>query len=226
MPCSGDLKTASADTHLRERVQKTSKSDGIGGFLQYYRIELHSLILIYISGTVTVCRIGSVRPQPSCLLSRNENIAVSFIRVDGIHLLHIESEGEMGLLKRTLIGLLRSFEQTGDRAKDPLLKSHYYKLSKEKAWAEVVSTLKKMQGYKVLHEVESVGEIVLEKRTVTGRMMDITVSIIGTNPVTSAVDIYSASRGSLGDLGSNYRVILDIYRTLDKKLAAYKVSSP
>ncbi|WP_270170116.1 DUF1499 domain-containing protein [Paenibacillus sp. SYP-B4298] len=132
----------------------------------------------------------------------------------------------MGLLKRTLIGLLRSFEQTGDRAKDPLLKSHYYKLSKEKAWAEVVSTLKKMQGYKVLHEVESVGEIVLEKRTVTGRMMDITVSIIGTNPVTSAVDIYSASRGSLGDLGSNYRVILDIYRTLDKKLAAYKVSSP
>lgn len=130
------------------------------------------------------------------------------------------------MLKRTLIGLLRSFEQTGDRAKDPLLKSHYYKMSKEKAWAEVVSTLKKMQGYKVLHEVESVGEIVLEKRTVTGRMMDITVSVIGTNPVTAAVDIYSASRGSLGDLGSNYRVILDIYRTLDKKLAAYKVSSP
>jgi hypothetical protein len=130
------------------------------------------------------------------------------------------------LLKRTLIGLLRSFEQTGDRAKDPLLKSHYYKLSKEKTWAEVVSTLKKMQGYKVLHEVESVGEIVVEKRTVTGRMMDITVSVIGTNPITSAVDIYSASRGSLGDLGSNYRVILDIYSTLDKKLAAHKVASP
>ncbi|MBJ6359842.1 DUF1499 domain-containing protein [Paenibacillus sp. GCM10012307] len=130
------------------------------------------------------------------------------------------------MLKRTLIGILRSFEQTGDRAKDPLLKSHYYKLSKEKAWAEVVSTLKKMQGFKLLHEVESVGEIVLEKRTVTGRMMDITVSVIGINPITSAVDIYSASRGSLGDLGSNYRVILDIYRTLDKKLAANKVDSP
>ncbi|XEC96491.1 DUF1499 domain-containing protein [Paenibacillus tarimensis] len=128
------------------------------------------------------------------------------------------------MLKRTLIGLLRSFEQTGDKAKDPLLKSHYYKLSKEKAWDEVVSTLKKMQGYKLLHEVPSVGEIVLEKRTATGRTMDITVSVISTNPVTTAVDIYSASRGSLGDLGSNYRVIVDIYRTLDKKLAAYKVS--
>lgn len=129
------------------------------------------------------------------------------------------------MLKRTLIGLLRSFEQSGDRAKDPLLKSHYYKLSRDKAFEEVLSTLKKMQGYKVLHDVPSVGEIVLEKRTVTGRTMDITVSIIGTGPVTSAVDIYSASRGSLGDLGANYRVIQDIFRTLDKKLASYKTTS-
>ncbi|HUC93539.1 MAG TPA: DUF1499 domain-containing protein [Paenibacillus sp.] len=126
------------------------------------------------------------------------------------------------MLKRTLVGLIRSHEQTGDKAKDPLLKSHYYKMSKDKAWEEVVSTLKKMQGYKVLHEVESVGEIVVEKRTVSGRTMDITVSIISINPVLAAVDIYSASRGSFGDLGSNYRVILDIYRALDKKLAAYK----
>lgn len=129
------------------------------------------------------------------------------------------------MLKRVLIGILRSFEQTGDKAKDPLLKTRYYKLSKEKAWDEVVSTLKKMQGYKVLHEVKNVGEIVLEKRTMSGRTMDVTVSVIGTNPVTSAVDIYSASRGSLGDLGSNYRLILDIYNTLDKKLAQYKTTN-
>ncbi|UVI31942.1 DUF1499 domain-containing protein [Paenibacillus spongiae] len=129
-------------------------------------------------------------------------------------------------MKRTLIGLLRSHESTGDKAKDPLLKSHYYKLSKDRAWEEVVSTLKKIQGYKVLHEVESVGEIVLEKRTMTGRTMDITVSVISVTPVTAAVDIYSASRGSFGDLGSNYRVIIDLYRTLDKKLAAYKTSGP
>lgn len=129
------------------------------------------------------------------------------------------------MLKRTLIGLLRSQEQTGDRAKDPMLKSHFYKLSKDKAWEEVISTLKKMQGYKVLHEVQSVGEIVLEKRTAFGRTMDITVSVISVNPLQSAVDIYSASRGSLGDLGSNYRVILELYRTLDKKLAAFKVNN-
>ncbi|SFE37076.1 Protein of unknown function [Paenibacillus algorifonticola] len=128
------------------------------------------------------------------------------------------------MLKRTVIGLLRSHEQTGDKAKDPMLKSHFYKLSKEKAWEEVLSTLKKMQGYKVLHEVQSVGEIVLEKRTAFGRTMDITVSVISVNPVNAAVDIYSASRGSFGDLGSNYRVILELYRALDKKLSAYKTT--
>ncbi|HIW33028.1 MAG TPA: DUF1499 domain-containing protein [Candidatus Paenibacillus intestinavium] len=127
------------------------------------------------------------------------------------------------MLKRTLIGIVRSFEGTGDRVKDPALKSHLYKLSKDKAWDEVVSILKKMQGYRLLHEVQSVGEIVLEKRTVFGRTMDITVSVIGVDPLRSAVDIYSASRGSLGDLGSNYRVIMDIYRVLDKKLSAYKL---
>lgn len=129
------------------------------------------------------------------------------------------------MLKRTLIGLLRSYEQTGDKAKDPVLKSRFYKLSKDKAWEEVVSTLKKIQGYKILHEVQSVGEIVMERRTSFGRTMDITVSVISVGPLTSAVDIYSASRGSLGDLGSNYRVIIDLYRALDKKLSAFKVNS-
>ena len=127
-------------------------------------------------------------------------------------------------MKRTLIGLLRSHELTGDKAKDPLLKSHYYKLSRERAWEEVVSTLKKMQGYKVLHEVQSVGEIVIGEKY-DDRQYDGYYRIgHQLNPVTSAVDIYSASRGSFGDLGSNYRIILDIYRTLDKKLAQYKTS--
>lgn len=130
------------------------------------------------------------------------------------------------MLKRMLIGLLRSHEQTSDKAKDPAMRSHYYKMSKDQAWEEVVNILKKMQGYKVLHEVQSVGEVVMEKRTATGRTMDITVSVIGVTPVTTAVDIYSASRGSFGDLGSNYRVILDIYHVLDRRLAVYKADRP
>ena len=59
------------------------------------------------------------------------------------------------------------------------------------------------------------GEITLEKRTSFGRTLDITVSVLGISPVRGAVDMYSASRGS-GDLGANYRVILNLYAVLDK----------
>lgn len=128
------------------------------------------------------------------------------------------------MLKRVLIGLIRSHENTSDRAKDPKLKSHYYRLSKDRAWDEVTSTLKKMKGYRILHEVQNVGEIVMERKTATGRTMDITIQIVGTSPGNSAVDIYSASRGSLGDLGANYRIIQEIYSVLDRKMSAYKTS--
>lgn len=126
------------------------------------------------------------------------------------------------MLKRTLIGLMKSFETTGEHAKDPALKTKYFRLSKDEAWVEILTVLKKMKGYKILHEVKSVGEIILEKRTATGRTQDITITILSVNPLRSTVDIYSASRGSLGDLGSNYRTILQIYRVLDSKLAVYK----
>ncbi|SFS45931.1 DUF1499 domain-containing protein [Paenibacillus sp. 453mf] len=126
-------------------------------------------------------------------------------------------------LKRTLVGIVRSMEGTSDRAKDPKLKTRYYNLSKDKAWEEISSLMKKVPGFKVLHEVPSVGEITMEKRTSFGRTLDITVSIIQVTPVRSAIDIYSASRGSLGDLGSNYRIILQLFDIIDKKIGKHKV---
>ncbi|MCR8631106.1 MULTISPECIES: DUF1499 domain-containing protein [Paenibacillus] len=127
------------------------------------------------------------------------------------------------MLKRTLIGLIRSHETTGEKAKDPALKTRYYKLSKDQVWDEVTNMFKKMNGYKLLHEVKNVGEIVVERKTVTGRTQDITLTLFGINPLKTAIDVYSASRGSLGDLGSNYRTILEIYKQLDKRLASHKM---
>lgn len=126
------------------------------------------------------------------------------------------------MLKRTLVGLLKSHEVTGEKAKDPNLKTRYYKISRDKAWEEVVSVLKKIPGFKLLHEVPNVGEIVGEKRTMTGRTQDITITLFAISPVKTAIDIYSASRGSLGDLGSNYRTILNIFKAIDRKLGQYK----
>lgn len=128
-------------------------------------------------------------------------------------------------LKRTLAGIFRSQDGTSDRAKVPELKTRYYQMSKDKLFDEVSATLKKIPGYKVLHEVPSVGEITLEKRTKFGRIMDITISIVATGPMRCGVDIYSATRGSFGDLGANYRNILHLFAMLDKKLSSYKVSS-
>ncbi|UUZ79982.1 DUF1499 domain-containing protein [Paenibacillus sp. P26] len=128
-------------------------------------------------------------------------------------------------MKRTLIGLIRDHETTGEKARDPLLKTRYYKISMDQAWDEIINMFKKLSGYKSLHEVRNVGEIVVEKRTITGRTQDITLTLFSINPLKTAVDIYSASRGSLGDLGSNYRTILDIYRHIDKRLAAYKINN-
>ncbi|UJF31602.1 DUF1499 domain-containing protein [Paenibacillus hexagrammi] len=129
------------------------------------------------------------------------------------------------MLKRMLIGLVRSHESTGERAKDPLLKTRYYKLPKDQVWEEVTAVIKKTPGYKLLHEVKNVGEIVVERRTMLGRTQDVTLTLFGITPVKTAIDIYSASRGSMGDLGSNYRTILDIYKQLDRKLASYKIDS-
>jgi hypothetical protein len=70
--------------------------------------------------------------------------------------------------------------------------------------------------------VKNVGEIVVTKRTITGRTQDITITLFSINPVKSAIDIYSASRGSLGDLGSNYRTITELFHLFDQKLSNYK----
>src|SRR5690606_22109290 len=118
---------------------------------------------------------------------------------------------------------MRSHELTGEKAKDPLLKTRYYKISKDQLWEEVVTLLKKVPKYTVLHEVKNVGEIVVTKKTITGRTQDITLTLFAINPVKSAVDIYSASRGSLGDLGSNYRTILELFKIFDQKLSNYKI---
>lgn len=129
------------------------------------------------------------------------------------------------MLSRILKGIVRSYEQTGEKAKDPLLKTRYYKMSKDKAWEHVIYALKNTSGYKVLHEVKNVGEIVVEKRTATGRKQDITISMFAINPLKSAIDIYSASRGSLGDLGSNYRTILELFKIIDTAMDGYQIKS-
>jgi uncharacterized protein (DUF1499 family) len=114
--------------------------------------------------------------------------------------------------------LFGSQATTSEKAKTSDLKTRYYKQPIDEVWEEVMVTIQKMPGFKIVHEVKSVGEIIVEKKTPFGRVMDITITVISVNPVQTAIDIYSASRGSLGDLGSNYRNIQTIFQQLDRKL--------
>jgi uncharacterized protein (DUF1499 family) len=121
-------------------------------------------------------------------------------------------------LNKVIRFFFASTRATRENATDPTLKTHVYKLTFEETWKETLATLNKMPGYKVVHEEKPQGEILLEKRTKMGRVMDITVTLFSVSPVRTAVDIYSASRGTLGDLGANYRNIQTIYQELDRKM--------
>jgi hypothetical protein len=126
------------------------------------------------------------------------------------------------LLRRILRGIVRSYAQTDDQALDPEMKTRYYKMMKDKAWDEIKHVLDNLKGFEFCFEIKNAGELVYMKKTVTGRIQDITVTITKTGALQTAIDIYSASRGAFGDLGSNYRVIRQIYRALDEHFANRK----
>ncbi|WP_128894758.1 DUF1499 domain-containing protein [Longirhabdus pacifica] len=120
------------------------------------------------------------------------------------------------MIRRVLSGLIRSVEKTGEDAKDPVLKTRYYSVFGEKAWNETLAAVKQMKDIKVTYEVKNSGEIICEKKSATGRVQDITITLFNVKASKTAIDIHSASRGSLGDLGANYRTIVAIYKVLDK----------
>lgn len=136
---------------------------------------------------------------------------------------YLKGVGEVGRFWR---GLFRSVEQTSDRSAEQSLKTRYYRLSKEQLWPLVTDALSTQGDLRMTHEAHSAGEILLERYTLTGRVQDITVTILQINPLKTCVDIYSASRDSywrFGDLGSNYRVIQRIYRGIEAKAGTYRL---
>ncbi len=120
------------------------------------------------------------------------------------------------MLKRIFKGFIRSHEQSDEHHANPELKTRYYKIMKDKAWDEIIEVMNKLPGYQFCFEMKKSGELVYMKKTATGRIQDITLTITKTGSLQTAVDIYSASRGIFGDFGSNYRIVRQIYRALDE----------
>jgi uncharacterized protein (DUF1499 family) len=126
------------------------------------------------------------------------------------------------MLKNFIRAILNSQATSSEKARDPLLRSRLYKHKKNETMEMVIATLQKMPGFKLLHVEEEVGEILLETRSVFGRPMDVTVTVIAENPIRTFVDVYSASRWSFGDFGANRRVIIKLFEQFDRKLNQVK----
>ncbi|WP_227935597.1 hypothetical protein [Alkalihalobacillus deserti] len=120
---------------------------------------------------------------------------------------------------RAITGIWKKHEETSEQPNLPGLKTRYYKKSREVMIENVTKIVKgnKYPNWQVTHVDNERGEISLKKQGVGSSIMVVTVFKI--NPIKSAVDVYCANQGALGDFGSSYRSILAFLKALDAEVA-------
>ncbi|MCL7746250.1 MULTISPECIES: hypothetical protein [Halalkalibacter] len=117
-------------------------------------------------------------------------------------------------LLRTITGIWKSHEETGEKPKLEGLNTRYYKKSREAMidYVHKIVNNNKLPNWQVTNVDEERGEVVLEKKGVSSSVMVITVFKI--TPIKSAVDVYCSKQGAFGDLGSSYKNILAFFKAL------------
>ncbi|WP_062105817.1 hypothetical protein [Bacillus niameyensis] len=117
---------------------------------------------------------------------------------------------------RIVTGLWRNSTETSDRAKDPKLKTRYYKIGKRNLAETITSVVNnKLPGWKINHFDYERGEMLIEKRGM--RRNQIVITIIQVEPLRCSVDLVSAYEG-LGDLGATYFAVQKFYELLNKEV--------
>ncbi|MBW8348255.1 hypothetical protein K0H71_02205 [Bacillus sp. IITD106] len=117
---------------------------------------------------------------------------------------------------RILTGLWKNSTETSDRAKDPQLKTRYYKVSKRALLEKITFVVNnKLSGWKITHLDEDRGEMLIEKKVM--RQNQIVVTVLQVEPLRCSVDIVSAYEG-VGDLGLSYFTVLKFFDALNKEV--------
>ncbi|MBS4197419.1 hypothetical protein [Lederbergia citri] len=117
---------------------------------------------------------------------------------------------------RILTGLWKNSTETSDRAKDPQLKTRYYKVSKRVLLEKITHVVNnKLSGWKITHLDENRGEMLIEKKVM--RQNQIVVTVLQVEPLRCSVDIVSAYEG-VGDLGLSYFTVLKFFDALNKEV--------
>lgn len=118
---------------------------------------------------------------------------------------------------RIITGLWKNQEETSERAKSPQLKTRYYKERFDKVMEAVTRVINSKPDWKVFHIDKERGEIMVETKNLLWKS-DLIISVFKISPTRSAIDVLSAKRGTLGDLGTSYFNILAFYKALHKEI--------
>ncbi|MCR2823830.1 hypothetical protein [Lederbergia panacisoli] len=123
-------------------------------------------------------------------------------------------------IARILTGLWRNSTETSDRAKDPKLKTRYYKVNKRVLLEKITFVVNnKLPGWKLTHLDAERGEMLIERKTM--RQNQMVVTVLQVEPLRCSVDIVSAYEG-LGDLGLSYFTVLKFFDVLNKEVPPEK----
>ncbi|CAM3905361.1 hypothetical protein [Lederbergia lenta] len=121
-------------------------------------------------------------------------------------------------MMRILTGLWKNSTETGDRAKDPNLKTRYYKISKRIMLEKITFVVNnKMKGWSITHVDSDRGEMLIEKKG-TVRQNQIVISVYQVEPLKCSVDIVSAYKEGFGDLGLSYFTVIKFFEVLNKEV--------
>lgn len=112
---------------------------------------------------------------------------------------------------RMITGIWRKHEETKENPKEPELKTRYYRKSREALMNDIKKIVQdgKLGGWMLKNEDVERGEIMLAKGSAS-----MVITIYKLTPMRSAIDVYCAKDGPIGDLGSSYRSILEFFNAL------------
>ncbi|MGM9985640.1 MAG: cytosolic protein [Bacillaceae bacterium] len=111
--------------------------------------------------------------------------------------------------------------ETRDHHSNPLLKSHYYKVTNTNAMKQVEEMLRNMNGYTITSVSSERGEISVKINEKKKALM--TVTVITVRPLETAVDFTIMTETALPtDFGYSRKVAVQLYEMLDKRLPLIK----
>lgn len=108
-------------------------------------------------------------------------------------------------------------QETGEKHRNPDLKSHYYKTTNKNALQTVKTMIEETPGMTVTSISEERGE--MSVNIDRHRKAFLIVTVISVRPYETAIDFTASTNTALPtDFGFSKKVILELYKKLDQKL--------